>query len=457
MSYDDDYNFCAPGDYPIGYPPDKERNFLSSMSGKHEDSFRHLLDVYGCDNLNFYQGLNILQWAAKYDFFRGVEILCQRGLNPNAKGYEGYNSALDFAILNNNYEMARLLLAKGADANSTFKYSKGPMAKQVSKCSLGLALEEDLPHFVQLLLAHGANPNAYHDEEPLMTMAAKCCHPSVVDLLALYQGNVNVQDCDGNTALHIAALKGQEKLVQRLVKRYYADVCIKNNNQDMAMHLAVSRKNLGILKTLQQQGTPIFEVNCGGKSVVSLVVEQNDKKLLSCVFDHWLREFSFTDRKEWRLNRYLTDAARRQHIFSMEYLVRHVSDCNEVDADGKTALHYVCEHGFEEQFNILLPYLDRFDLNKQDYAGNTPIIYAAGCKNRKIFLTLLERGADPTIVNHKNIGVFDKAFRLGSEHVDFIMDKVHNVNKCKGEQPVLIAHHGSNIKPKEDGRGAREE
>lgn len=158
MSYDDDdYNFCAPGDYPIGYPPDKERHFLGAMADKHEDSFRHLLERYGCDNNRFYQGLTLMQWAAKNDFTRGVEMLCERGLNPSAKGYSGYMSALDYAIVHNNYEMAKLLLSRGADANATFTYSKGAMAKQVTKCALGLAMEEDLPHFLQLLLEHGAN------------------------------------------------------------------------------------------------------------------------------------------------------------------------------------------------------------------------------------------------------------------------------------------------------------
>ncbi len=438
MDYDD-YNFCAPGDYPIGYPPDKERNLLSAMRQKHEESFKSMLNQYGCDSGNFYQGLSLMQWAAKYDFNRGVEILCERGLHPNTTGYDGYKSALDYAVLNDNYEMAQFLLSKGADANTSFRYAKNPMTQPVTKCALGLAIEEDLPHIVHLLLAHGANPNAWHDEEPVITMAAKHCL-SAVDFLALYHADVNAQDGDGNTALHITSLKGHEKSVKRLVERYHADVRIKNNNQDMPMHLAVGGKNQEILKTLQRHGTPIFEPNCGGKSVVSLVVEQNNESILKCVFDHWLREFSFTDRKEWRLNRYLTDAARMQKSVSMRYLVRHVSDYNEVDIEGKTALHHVCLNGYEEQFNILLPYLDKFDLNKPDYAGNTPLIYAAGCKNKKLFATLLEKGANPDVVNNQNVGVFDKAFKLGDEHMSYIMNQVHKRKKMASE-PTFVAHH----------------
>lgn len=441
-------------DYPTNYPNDNQRGILGALASKNESMFQEMMLRIPYKTGVFYQGLSLMQLAAKHDYVRGVEILMEHGVSPDDKGHENELSALDYAVLNNSYEMVKLLLDRGANPNNSFTYYPDPAGPMMKKCTLGLALEEDAPHIVQLLLEKGANPNAVHAGEPLIVMAGKRCHASIAELLCLHQANVNAQDKDGNTVLHICALTNKEKLTTLLLKKYHADACIRNNNQDMAMHLAVNGKNTRILSMLQQHGTPIFEPNCGGESVVSLVVNKNDSKLLHTLFDHWLREFSFTNRKEWRLNKYLTMAVSGGHSISVDYLIKHVSDFNEADASGKTALHHAAQYGLD-MFNQFIPYLDKCDINKQDAQGNTALHYAVlkwHVSSPKIVKTLIERGADPDICNNKGETISHIAFFKGDRCEKYLEAVLEETQKNRHGKAVLITHHqsGQNINNRGD-------
>ncbi len=396
---DDDYNFYAPGDYPIGYPNSEQNQFLNAIKTKNENSLRQFFHQWSPKSGYFYKSLSMMELTAETDFEKGIEILLEMGLNPNDVAYDGSMHALDYAILNDNFNMAKLLLKKGANPNGTFKYSTDSRFEPKIKCSLGLAIEMDSPLLVRQLLKKGANPNATHNDEPLTVLATRKAHPCVIDLLAEKGANINAQDKDGNTALHIAALNGNIRLVKKLIEKYHANTLIQNNNKDLPMHMAMQNPNIEVLKLLQKHGTPIYQENIGKESVATLAVKSNNSEILKTIF-HWLRPYESIYLKDPMINSLLPVAIQSRSVVSTAHLLKHTPDLNIPIYEGKNPLQYICEREDEQQLNALLSFDGQLDINKQDNLGYTALHYACKRQNKQMVLALLEKGADATLKNH---------------------------------------------------------
>ena len=437
---DDDYNFYAPGDYPADYPNDEQRQFLSAICSKRENAMQDFIWQRGAKTGYFYKSLSMMELAAKYDSEQGVKALLDAKINPNDIAYEWNMPALGYAVLNDNLSMAKLLLERGADPNMYYDYHKYH-DNPTKKYPLGLAIEMDSPLMVHQLLNRGANANTLHVGEPLIVLAAKKAHPCVIDLLAENGANINAQDKDGNTALHIAALTGNTRLVKKLIEKYHANTLIQNNNKDLPMHLAMQNPNFEVLKLLQTHGTPIFQENIGKESVASLAVKSNNQEILHKIF-HWLHPYEAVYLKDDNLNALLPIAACLPLPIATHHLAKHVTNFNEPAEDGKTALHKICCRGNMNQFRALMAYSEAINFNQQDLCGNTALHYACDKQYKEIISTLLEKGADYKIKNYFGKDVIEMLEQKGDkETIAFIEQKI---NKQRPNAVIVIKHKTTN-------------
>ena len=431
MSDDDDYNFCAPGDYPIGYPNSEQSQFLSAIKTKNENSLRQFFHQWGTKSGYFYKSLSMMELTAEADFEKGIEILLEMGLNPNDIAYDGSMHALDYAILNDNLNMAKLLLKKGANPNGTFKYSTDSRFEPKTKCSLGLAIEMDSPLLVRQLLKKGANPNATHNDEPLTVLATRKAHPCVIDLLAQKGADINAQDKDGNTALHIAALNGNIRLVKKLIERHHANTIIQNHNKDLPMHMAMQNPNFEVLRLLQKHGTPIYQENIGKESVASLAVKSNNSEILNTVF-HWLHPHESVYFKDPMINSLIPVAIQSKSPVSTALLLRLIPDLNAPIYEGKNPLQYICERGDEQQLKILSEFGDQIDINKQDNLGDTALHYACNRQNKQMVSMLLAKGANAAIKNHFGEDSLVIAKKTNNpDFLNFVKEAINTSNKAR--------------------------
>ena len=111
-----------------------------------------------------------------------------------------------------------------------------------------LAIERDLPHAVQALLQRGFDPNTVNPNgQPALIAALKAESFAAARLLASHpETQVNLRNPQGETALMLAALKGQEKLCRLLLERD-ADV---NQPGWTALHYAASAGQVVVIKLL---------------------------------------------------------------------------------------------------------------------------------------------------------------------------------------------------------------
>ena len=437
---DDDYNFYAPGDYPANYPNVEQQYFLNAIGAKSEDSMRSFgnTEYFSYKSGPFYKGLSQLELAAQYDFEKGVEILLDAQIHPDNVAYDWNMPALCYAILNDNLNMAKLLLKRGANPNAYYdyhEYHKNP----TKKYPLGLAIEMDSPLFVHKLLKKGANPNVVHGDEPLIVLAAKKAHPCVIDLLAQKGADINAKDKDGNTALHIAALNGNIRLAKKLIEKYHANTLIQNNNKDLPMHMAMQNPNIEVLKLLQKHGTPIYQENIGKESVASLAVKSNNSEILKTIF-HWLRPYESIYLKDPMINSLLLSSIQSKSVVSTTHLLKHTPDLNAPIYEGMNPLQYICEREDEQQLNALLSFDGQLDINKQDNLGYTALHYACKRQNKQMVLALLEKGADATLKNHfGEDSLFIAKQTNNLDFLNFVKEAISTPNKARliTKQPPL--------------------
>jgi len=151
-----------------------------------------------------------------------VKALLDKGAYINTVG-EGY-SPLFLAINDGHTAVVRLLLERGADPNLT-DINTGHRA------ALHFASEYNRPEIAKILLEHGADLHGktrYSGETPL-AMAVLRRHFELAEVLLEKGANINDQDAEGNTALHVAASR-YDNVTTKFLLDHGANVNLKNKH-----------------------------------------------------------------------------------------------------------------------------------------------------------------------------------------------------------------------------------
>jgi uncharacterized protein len=150
---------------------------------------------------------------------RVVNLLLDAGLSPDSKCADGY-PILSFATLSGKTDIAKSLIARGADVNAEGpRTGRNPAGSNAGGTPIFFAAVTDNTDLIKLLIAKGANVNAR------MTV--------------------------GVTPLMFAALKGQANAVKILISNG-ADLNAKTNNGKSVLDLAGQYPQ--IIKILKEAG-----------------------------------------------------------------------------------------------------------------------------------------------------------------------------------------------------------
>ena len=157
------------------------------------------------------------------------------------------------AIKSGHSPIAFLLLDHGAEVN-------------VSGTPVVYAVQNKMTTVLEALLDRGADINAhgkYWRDEPTfpLKLAAQQGDMETVQLLLDHGANVNEQDVDGFTTLHMAASRGNEALLRRLIYDYKADLGVQLRNGSLPIHSAASEGHKTCVELLIDAGANIDALN----------------------------------------------------------------------------------------------------------------------------------------------------------------------------------------------------
>ncbi|KAJ8368337.1 hypothetical protein SKAU_G00083650 [Synaphobranchus kaupii] len=317
-----------------------------------EEAVKFLLLNDANPNLADTRGCTALHLAADKSLRSIAEVLLARKTtNPNAKDEDLY-TPLHFAALNGDEDVARLLLDRNASVDERDFEGRAPSH---------VACQHGRESVVRVLLSRGAD--AYmpgKDGWTPLHYAAWQGHRAIVKLLAKQAGaNVDGQNGDGRTALHLASHRGQYRAALVLIE-LGADVHLADTDGRTALHAAAEMGHIGTARLLVKHRAEVRAQTTQGRTALHL-------------------------------------AAQHGHLATVKMLAEEGADPQAV----KRALHAACRLAAEEgHSNIVKELLESFPeiSSAPDEQGPTPLHLAARVDDTDMARMLLSQGAETPLL-----------------------------------------------------------
>ncbi|XP_037539158.1 ankyrin repeat, SAM and basic leucine zipper domain-containing protein 1 [Nematolebias whitei] len=177
------------------------------VSAKKSSAIKNLDDVVCGDNVS------VLKKAISNGDTDTVEQLLNSGMDVETRlgfGWTPLMSAVSVA----NYDLAKLLLDKGASAN----FSKDHWTVLMASCTAS-ASEDRIARCVELLLSRNVDPNvAGSSQMTCLMLAARDGYCKIINLLVSHGAKLNKQNKMGYTALSVAVQYSREEAVLKLLQ-----------------------------------------------------------------------------------------------------------------------------------------------------------------------------------------------------------------------------------------------
>ena len=338
----------------------------------------------GCSSSENNYGNKINDAAASGNFSRSKALL---KTNPDlifSKDRYGY-TPLHWAAFMGHTDVAKLLLANGADVNAT---------NDIGETPLHVAANQGHKDVAELLLASNADVNATDDFEPTPMHIAACQgHRDVAELLLAHGATVDIYD---------AAKVCKAKEVDALLKANPGLVSSKDYKYGRTpLHWAALYGNNGVVKLLLTKGanvnatdndrmTPLHLVAKNDRKETARLTLETAKLLLASNADVNAVDFPFGDSP-------LHKAAGGTNKELAELLLANKADANARNGSGWTPFHVAASAGRKDMAELLLAH--GADINAKTYSGETPLHWAADNGHKDMVKLLLADGADVNITN----------------------------------------------------------
>lgn len=319
-----------------------------------------------------------LHRAAAQGYLYAVEELLNNGAARDP--LDSYHrTPLFLASLKGNHKIAQKLLERGAHASLQLKSLAGetPFTVAIVNGHIGV---------VKILLS--ASGSDHHLSGEVVFTCARKGYSSLLEYF-LQKRMIDVKEADPatkQTALHAAAMSGQEKVVE-LFLRFKAEVDAREKSERTPLYFAAEKGHLGVVKRLLSKEAGA-DVNALDRLNQTVLFKPAGKGHVEVV--RYLLESGIDPRATDSCGRTaLHFAACSAQPETTKLLLEYKCLVDAKESEGRTALHWISMSGRDNIVPILLE--NKASTEIKDKYGNAPIHLAASHKQFDTFKLLLSR------------------------------------------------------------------
>ena len=247
----------------------------------------------------------------------------------------------------------------------------------------------------------------------------------IQELIKNEEVNLNEFDSKHRTALHNAVKKEHLEIIKMLIK-YGAEINTKDKNNESPLETAMetSKKHtIEIVKTLVVNGAKI------SGNTICTAIQKNNTKILKIFVESGANINIRDSRSGYRPIHCAIDNGR---LGMVQYLVKNGANLNATSNYKQTPLHAVCidEMNRANISKTVLTKIAAFliknganlDLDAQDTSGETPLHYACKHGYLDIAKLLIEKGANVNSKDQQNDSPLHLAVKYGRKnHIKILL------------------------------------
>ena len=362
-----------------------------------------------------------LHLAARGGSYDVARLLIERGADVNARdltgGGQGDWTVLHYAVWFDAIDLARLVLDHGAVVD---------MKDSAGRTALYYAAEKNAEAAARLLIGRGADVVAVTDDGQTPLHRAAWANATVVARLLIDEGaDVHMRDSDGETALHMAARYNSAEIAGLLLARG-VDINGRNQSGWAPLHVAAEHNAADVARLLIGEGVDVNMQSTEGSVAPLHIAAGNDAhEIVQLLIDQGANIWSKSERGLTPLDYAISRESRSTAalLVDREYF------------EG-TLLHANVSYGSYEDVKLLLDF--GADVNARNSSGDTPLMLAIRSTREAAlkFRLLISHGAD----------INAKSFDDGNTPLHFVMAQIRENDYSAFARARLLLDHGADIR-----------
>ncbi|CAL1265913.1 unnamed protein product [Larinioides sclopetarius] len=246
----------------------------------------------------------------------------------------------------------------------------------------------------EILKRSDADVNGVFASHTALQAASQNGHIEVIKILLRHNANVEIEDKDGDRAVHHAAF-GDEPGVMELLARAGADLNARNKRRQTPLHIAVNKGHIGVVRSILELGCRPSLQDSEGDTPLHDAISKKRDDMLTLLLDHGA-DICLTNNNGFNA---LHHAALRGNPSAMRILLSKLPRnwvVNEKKDDGYTALHLAALNNHVEVAELLVQQ-GKANMNQQNVNLQTPLHLAVERQHTQIVRLLVREKCDLNI------------------------------------------------------------
>ncbi|KAM3470695.1 hypothetical protein MY5147_006251 [Beauveria neobassiana] len=379
-----------------------------------DDLFTQVDDIYHSKGYLVHSWARILQLAADHGFLERLQVTLAQAGDAGTQINSGDSmgrTPFQLAVQNGYNSVLRMLLDTGeVDVNARDH-------RQAS--ALLMAAERGHGGIVRTLLRVGKTPSTFGGKSTIFPAAAQLYHSVVGNASDMARKvDLDSRDCDGNSALLLAAKNGHLRVVKDLLDIGKVDVNSKNNKHESAL---LSASRLGYIEVVQtllaaRDRVDVHAKDCYGDSAIILAAKNGHLRVVKALLKTGKVDVNF---KNIAHESALLLASEGGHI----EIVKILLSCDGVDVkecDGDSAIMLAAKNGHLRVVEALLD-TGKVDVSSRSLRFKAALLLASERRHLDVVKILVDRGrADVNLRYTSPLGMPALLYAIEEGHLELV-------------------------------------